>query len=122
MRAKSDGPRYSGAWPHLFFSLSFLFLPLVVLNPILRYGYCLHPIPIPAADYADLETDAHHAQMTIVAVRSPSAATGFGGKLAGNMRGFGVGVGSGAGAASRGRSQDAGTVSEGTFGRRLQVW
>jgi hypothetical protein len=111
MRAKSDGPRYSGAGAHLFRSLS------LSLPPSPR-GAEPHRVLLPSScdccwlrrprDGCPVRKDEDDCRL-----RSPSAATGFGGKLAGNVRGFRVG----GGATSRGRSQDAGIISAMTLGR-----
>lgn len=110
MRAKSDGPGYSELGPHLFPSLS-LSLPLsprphLVLLLLPSSVDCCWPRR-PRDEWPAREDDDDFR------LRSPSAATGFGGKLAGNVRGFRVG----GGATSRGRSHDAGIVSDVTLVR-----
>jgi hypothetical protein len=107
MRAKSDGPEYSEAGTHLFPSLSLSLPPSprpdLVLWLLLSSVDCCRPRR-PRDERKD-EDDC--------SLRSPSAATGFGGKLAGNVRRFRAGGGS----ISRGRSQDAGIVSDVTLAR-----
>ena len=110
MRAKSDGPGYSEVGLHLFPSLSLSLPPsprphLVLLLLLSSVDCCRPRRP---RDECPVRKDEDDCKL-----RSPSAATGFGGKLAGNVKGFRAG----GGAISRGRSQDAGIVSVVTLGR-----
>lgn len=109
MRAKSDGLGYSEVgrlFPSLSLSLPPSPRPHLWLWLLLSSVDCC--CPRRPRDECPVRKDEDDCRLM-----SPSAATGFGGKLAGNVRRFRAG----GGAISRGRSQDAGIVSAVTLDR-----